>query len=1002
MPSSASAMGQGMTGGNKAAAGFDAAASAAQNLDGVLKSMDKSLDSILSKIGQMSKSGFGAGGSLGPGLGSSTGSKFSNDVAAGIAQMQAKLDQAFTIKPTTGDRLLRVGELAAVGAGAAMGMMPNTTDAVSQRITAQGVASMSGMSANNLIASSNALLAGGMTSPQSGAAATSILASRGILPTMGSYKNTMNQVGGLSVLTGMSNEQVASGIGSINGMNFLRMGVRARNPDGSLRPITDISSDLYRRMYGNRKITAEQASQVFNPNTRTYQDVMAAAGGNQELFQTMATNIVYQARNGGKTLDVSPQNVKDKLLNLPGNDPMRAFYKYQESEAKKLQTTGDGLVSGYGMALSSTASVNNLFSSIAKFAGPIANGLEKLKGILDILPQAGNTGATLTGIGANIGSRVFGNITANLEKKGIDSFIKALGVNAPTPEEQILNLLKSSPVGPTRTVGGSGLGLMKTLATSALETRPWAMGGGGGGDSMPLSTLIPNLSTPFSGSTIIHGPNGERTIYTPGEGSPGASESGGSGDLQTLFGKVGKESATARDAMGLEKTTLSSLLSKEGRAAAKATAAKAMGMEASTGMGALLKGGLKLGGKAFLTSGMGTMLAAQAIDVAGNLATPALRSWGAKHGVSRTMDRLGTTALRAGQYAAEGALIGSAIPVVGTVAGALLGTAYGAFKGWQETKQAPNTGGGGEGGSVHNPGSSTATSKGPKTIRPTGGSITAWYGQKPKNNSYWQWKGYHTGTDFGVPKGTSVVSYKDGKVAKAGWSFGDAYGNAVLVDHGDHQSFYAHLSSIGVHEGQKVTAGQQIALSGQSGTGAKAGPHLHFEIRKGKDNPIDPKKYLKGLIASSPIVAGKEEGGHGKSTLEKVGDAIGNGVSLLNPISSIKSLWDKAFGNDKGQPGGMMAQGQGALFSTDNTGFNASSSGGTTTLAPALGGSSNAYGGDVGPSTSTEATAGMGHNCVINMNVTVSHGNTQDAVRLAREVKSILERDLRVHQLGDF
>ena len=44
--------------------------------------------------------------------------------------------------------------------------------------------------------------------------------------------------------------------------------------------------------------------------------------------------------------------------------------------------------------------------------------------------------------------------------------------------------------------------------------------------------------------------------------------------------------------------------------------------------------------------------------------------------------------------------------------------------------------------------------------------------------------------------------------------------------------------------GQRVTRGQLIAKSGQSGN--VASPQLHFELRKGS-TPVDPTRYLAGL-----------------------------------------------------------------------------------------------------------------------------------------------------------
>jgi murein DD-endopeptidase MepM/ murein hydrolase activator NlpD len=95
------------------------------------------------------------------------------------------------------------------------------------------------------------------------------------------------------------------------------------------------------------------------------------------------------------------------------------------------------------------------------------------------------------------------------------------------------------------------------------------------------------------------------------------------------------------------------------------------------------------------------------------------------------------------------------------------------------------------------------------------------------------WSHKHSGQDFAVPVGTPVGAAHGGTVVKAGpngGGDGPAYGNAIVISHGDGTySQYAHLSKIGVHLGEKVNKGERIGLSGN--TGNSSGPHLHFEIR---------------------------------------------------------------------------------------------------------------------------------------------------------------------------
>lgn len=110
-------------------------------------------------------------------------------------------------------------------------------------------------------------------------------------------------------------------------------------------------------------------------------------------------------------------------------------------------------------------------------------------------------------------------------------------------------------------------------------------------------------------------------------------------------------------------------------------------------------------------------------------------------------------------------------------------------------------------------------------------------------------EGFHTGVDFAVPIGTSVWSAAPGTVVSAGWQ--GAYGEAVMVRHDDGMfSLYAHLSEVSAVAGDKVTAGQQLGVSGS--TGNSTGPHLHFEVRTSNDYGAhtDPLAYLRGIGVS--------------------------------------------------------------------------------------------------------------------------------------------------------
>lgn len=100
---------------------------------------------------------------------------------------------------------------------------------------------------------------------------------------------------------------------------------------------------------------------------------------------------------------------------------------------------------------------------------------------------------------------------------------------------------------------------------------------------------------------------------------------------------------------------------------------------------------------------------------------------------------------------------------------------------------------------------------------------------------------YHSGIDIGVDYGTAVSAADSGIVTYSGWANG--YGYFVMIDHGNGiVSCYGHNQELLVQEGDKVSKGDVISLSGS--TGDSTGPHLHFEVRQDGE-PIDPTSFAK-------------------------------------------------------------------------------------------------------------------------------------------------------------
>ncbi len=103
----------------------------------------------------------------------------------------------------------------------------------------------------------------------------------------------------------------------------------------------------------------------------------------------------------------------------------------------------------------------------------------------------------------------------------------------------------------------------------------------------------------------------------------------------------------------------------------------------------------------------------------------------------------------------------------------------------------------------------------------------------------------HKGVDIGgVGTTTSVLATKAGVVITSALS--KSYGNYVVISHGPgNTTLYAHMSSRSVKEGDTVTQGQVIGITGS--TGISSGPHLHYEITEGGSRYVAVSRFTPPL-----------------------------------------------------------------------------------------------------------------------------------------------------------
>ena len=91
--------------------------------------------------------------------------------------------------------------------------------------------------------------------------------------------------------------------------------------------------------------------------------------------------------------------------------------------------------------------------------------------------------------------------------------------------------------------------------------------------------------------------------------------------------------------------------------------------------------------------------------------------------------------------------------------------------------------------------------------------------------------------------GKPAVAADGGVVIEASTGWNGGYGTVVKIQHSNGLiTVYAHLQTLKVVKGQKVSAGQTIGLIGN--TGRSFGPHLHFEVIK-NGVKVNPLNYVK-------------------------------------------------------------------------------------------------------------------------------------------------------------
>lgn len=113
---------------------------------------------------------------------------------------------------------------------------------------------------------------------------------------------------------------------------------------------------------------------------------------------------------------------------------------------------------------------------------------------------------------------------------------------------------------------------------------------------------------------------------------------------------------------------------------------------------------------------------------------------------------------------------------------------------------------------------------------------------------------FHKGLDIKGLPGAQIKPIAAGRVVShhlppgtywGTWFEGDdILGAKIIIDHGNNwYSVSGHMDETFVREGQWVTPEDVIGRQGN--TGMSTGPHLHFELWYGWENPVNPLRFIR-------------------------------------------------------------------------------------------------------------------------------------------------------------
>ncbi len=132
--------------------------------------------------------------------------------------------------------------------------------------------------------------------------------------------------------------------------------------------------------------------------------------------------------------------------------------------------------------------------------------------------------------------------------------------------------------------------------------------------------------------------------------------------------------------------------------------------------------------------------------------------------------------------------------------------------------------------------------------------ITQYFGKTVDSVRLYK-SGTHNGVDFRASRGTPIKASMSGTIKGTGNTDEQrgcySYGKWVLIEHPNGLStLYGHLDLIKVSVGQKVSTGEVIGYSGQ--TGYATGPHLHLTVYASQG--VEIQRYTSSINCKNVVI----------------------------------------------------------------------------------------------------------------------------------------------------